>query len=79
MGVVEISDHIFEVVMAYTPILKLLVKSIPLGLNKADDKIFVKDIREDLLECTLILFRKVNEHLNFSYTSTDSDWEVMHN
>ena len=72
----SIKEDVFEIVTAYTPVLKVLVKTIPLGVNKEEDEISDKQCREDLFDCTLLLFRHVNQHLQL--TSTDKDWDVMH-
>ena len=59
----SIRDDVFEVVTAFTPVLKLLTKAIPLGLKNEEDQKYAKQCREDLFDCTLMLFRNVNVHL----------------
>ena len=82
-GVVGINEELFDVVAAFTQVMSTLVNAIPVGLNKEEDKIYGENRREDLLECTLLLFHKVNELLQISHISPSSeeetkDWEVIH-
>ena len=54
----------FDVVAAFTQVLSTLVTVIPVGLNREEDKIYGENRREDLFECTLVLFHKINELLD---------------
>ena len=54
------------------------MQAIPIGLKAEEDKIYGQERREDLLDCTLSVFHKVNEHLCCSDVSPDEerkDWE----
>lgn len=81
-GVVAINEEMFDVVAAFTQVLSTLVTVIPVGLNREEDKIYGENRREDLFECTLVLFHKINELLdcyNVSATSEEEtkEWDVI--
>jgi hypothetical protein len=81
-GVVAINEEIFDVVAAFTQVLSTLVAVIPVGLNKEEDRIYGENRRMDLLECTLLLFHKINELLDcFSVSDSSNEeakeWEVI--
>ena len=61
---VAINEEMFDVVAAFTQVLSTLVTVIPVGLNREEDKIYGENRREDLFECTLVLFHKINELLD---------------
>ena len=71
----------FEIVAAFTNVINTLILAIPIGINKDEDKIYGQERREDLLDCTLMLFHKVNEKLNCSHLSPaqeeSKDWDIM--
>ena len=71
----------FEIVTAFTNVVNTLIKAIPIGINKEEDRIYGQERREDLLDCTLMLFHKVNEVLhcsNFSPAQEESkEWDIL--
>jgi hypothetical protein len=60
--VTDINTDVFELITAYSEVLNLIVKNIPLGMNAEEDKAYNLDIRDGLFECTLLLFRRVTEY-----------------
>ena len=81
-GVYAIDEHLFNVVGAFTKVMSVLIKAIPIGLNKEEDKMYSQERREDLLESTLVVFHRANELLNCSHITPgmeeeSKDWDVM--
>ena len=80
-GVTGINEQLFEIVAAFTNVLSTLIQSIPIGVDKEQDKLYGQERREDLLDCTLLVFHKVNEILHCSHLSPaheeSKDWDIM--
>ena len=76
---IVIQEDVFEVVAAYTQVQKLLVDSVPLGISRQLDEMFLRECREDLLDCTIYLFKMVNQKLRCNLTISENEWELMQN
>ena len=81
-GVVGLREELFDVVAAFTDVMQMLEKAIPGGLNAEEDKTYQENRRDDLLECTLLIFHRVNELLQVATISPSEEetkeWEIIH-
>lgn len=58
----DINQTVFDLVTAFADVIELITRNIPLGLNFENDKSNNRDRRDELLDSTLIMFRKVTEY-----------------
>jgi hypothetical protein len=68
---------VFDFVTAYSEVLSLVVKNIPLGLSLEEDPSYNLEIRDGLFECTLLLFKKVTDYFGCTLPQQESGWEVI--
>lgn len=66
----------FDLSTAFADVLGIIVRNIPLGMDLEQDKSFNLLQRDELFECTLILFQKVTEYFNCT-TYLGGEWEVI--